>query len=63
MDGGGVEKNLYILLNYLEKKVNKIILITYDSTMEESLKKILKLLILLRNFFNFKKEIFNIFYV
>ena len=31
MDGGGVEKNIIIVANYLSKFIKKIVLITFDS--------------------------------
>ena len=31
IDGGGVEKNLFIISNFLSSKLNDIILITFDS--------------------------------
>ena len=30
IDGGGVEKNLFIITNYLSKKINNITVITFD---------------------------------
>ena len=56
IEDGGVEKNLYILLNYLEKKVNKIILITYDSSKNHKFKKNIKIINPPLNFFNFKNR-------
>ena len=32
IEDGGVEKNLYIIANYLSKKFNKINLITYENS-------------------------------
>ena len=31
IDGGGVEKNLFIISNFLSTKLNEIVLITFDS--------------------------------
>ena len=31
IDGGGVEKNLIIIANYLIKKLKKVTVITYDN--------------------------------
>ena len=44
MEGGGVEKNLIILANYLAKKLNRITLITYDNHFRSKLDKKIKLI-------------------
>ena len=31
IDGGGVEKNLFIISNFLSSKLNEIVLITFDT--------------------------------
>ena len=31
MDGGGVEKNIVIIGNYLSKHINDLVLITFDN--------------------------------
>ena len=37
IDGGGVEKNLIIIGNYLSKKIDDIVLITFDSKFNNNL--------------------------
>ena len=46
IEDGGVEKNLYIVSNYLSKKIKNIILITYNNNQKKNLAKKLKSLIL-----------------
>ena len=43
MDGGGVEKNIIIVTNYLSNFIEKITLITFDKRLITSLKRIYKL--------------------
>ena len=38
IDGGGVEKNLFIISNFLSSKLNDIILITFDSRFNKKFK-------------------------
>lgn len=42
IEGGGVEKNLFIISNFLAKKINNIILITYDKKYRSKLLKKIK---------------------
>ena len=37
IEDGGVEKNLFIILNFLSKKFKKILLITYDKKSQKIL--------------------------
>jgi hypothetical protein len=49
MDGGGVEKNLIIISNFLSKHVKNLILITFDDRFNNKFKKKIKII-------NFKKK-------
>ena len=49
MDGGGVEKNLIIISNFLSKHVKNLILITFDNRFNKKFKKKIKII-------NFKKK-------
>ena len=53
IEDGGVEKNLFILLNYLEKKIKNITLLTYRKP-KIKLKKNIKIISPSINFLNFK---------
>ena len=44
IEGGGVEKNLFIISNYLSSKINNIILITFDTKFNNSFNKNIKIL-------------------
>ena len=44
IDGGGVEKNLIIIANYLIKKIDNIILITYSNSFNKYFDKKIKIL-------------------
>lgn len=44
IDGGGVEKNLIIISNYLSKKIEDIVLITFDSKFNNSFNKNIKII-------------------
>ena len=39
IEDGGVEKNLFIILNYLEKKIKNIHLITFDDQKKSNFSK------------------------
>lgn len=43
IDGGGVEKNLIIIANYLAKKINNIFLITYENSFNKYFDKKIKI--------------------
>ena len=43
MDGGGVEKNIIIITNYLSKFIGKIKLITFDSRFNNQFNKNIKI--------------------
>ena len=49
MDGGGVEKNIIIVANYLSKFIKKIVLITFDSKFNKKFFKKIKII-------NYKKN-------
>ena len=40
VEGGGVEKNFFIIANYLAKKLDKVFLITAEKNLENNLKNI-----------------------
>ena len=44
IDGGGVEKNLFIISNYLSKKLDEITLITFDDRFNRKFSKEIKIL-------------------
>ena len=54
IEDGGVEKNLYIILNYLSKKIDDITLITYDDSKKTKFSKKIKILNPFFNSINFK---------
>tara|TARA_B100001057_G_scaffold395650_1_gene405222 strand:- start:161 stop:1252 length:1092 start_codon:yes stop_codon:yes gene_type:complete len=54
IEDGGVEKNLYIILNSLSKKINDITLITYDNSKKNRFNKKIKILNPFFNLINFK---------
>ena len=49
MDGGGVEKNLVIVSNYLSKHIKNLTLITFDDGFNKKLSKKIKII-------NFRKK-------
>ena len=49
MDGGGVEKNIIIIGNYLSKYIDNIVLITFDDKFNKFFKKKIKII-------NFEKK-------
>ena len=58
MEGGGVEKNIIIIANYLAKNLKNISLITFDKKFNKNLIK--KINIINSNYSN-QKKIFKIF--
>lgn len=44
IEDGGVEKNLYIITNYLSKKIKNINLLTYDDKYKNKFKKNIKII-------------------
>ena len=56
IEDGGVEKNLYIISNYLSKKIKDIILITYNNNQKKKFSKKIKIINPFLNFFNFKNR-------
>ena len=59
IEDGGVEKNLYIISEYLSKKINDIIIITYNSDKKNKFNKNIKFINPLLNFLNFKNRYFK----
>ena len=57
IDGGGVEKNLIIIGNYLSKKIDDIVLITFDSKFNNNFNKNIKVINVIKKQ---KKKIFKI---
>ena len=49
IEGGGVEKNLFIISNYLSSKIKNIILITFDTKFNNSFNKNIKILNVKKN--------------
>ncbi len=49
IDGGGVEKNLIIISNYLSKKIEDIVLITFDSKFNNNFNKNIKIINVINN--------------
>jgi glycosyltransferase involved in cell wall biosynthesis len=49
IDGGGVEKNLFIISNYLSKKIDNITLITFDNRFNRNFDKKIKILNIVKN--------------
>ena len=56
IEDGGVEKNLYIILNYLSKKINKVSLITYDDKYKNKFDKKIKIVNPIFNHFSFSNR-------
>ncbi len=56
IEDGGVEKNLYIIANYLSKKFNRITLITYENSKKKLFNKNIKFIHPYFNFINFKNR-------
>lgn len=56
IEDGGVEKNLYIIANYLSTKLGKINLITYDSSKKNFFNKNIKFINPYFNFIDFKNR-------
>lgn len=56
IEDGGVEKNLYILTNYLSKKIKNINLLTYDDKCKNKFNKNIKIINPFFNFINFKNR-------
>lgn len=56
IEDGGVEKNLYIIANYLSKKFNKINLITYENSKKKLFNKNIKLIHPYFNLINFENR-------
>ena len=54
IEDGGVEKNLYIILNYLSKKRKNLTLITYDNKKNHFFSKNIKVVNPWFNFINFR---------
>lgn len=54
IEDGGVEKNLFIISNYLIKKIENIILITYNNSQIQKFDKKIKIITPFFNFINFK---------
>ena len=50
IEDGGVEKNLFIILNYLERKIKNIYLITFDDQKKSNFSKKINILNPLLNF-------------
>ncbi len=44
IDGGGVEKNLFIITNYLSKKIKNINVITFDDRFNSNFNRKVKIL-------------------
>ena len=63
IEDGGVEKNLYIISNYLSKKIKDIILITYNNNQKKKFSKKIKIINPFLNFFNFKSRYPKYFFV
>ena len=56
IEDGGVEKNLYIITNYLSKKIKKINLLTYNDNYKNKFKKNVKIINPFFNFISFKNR-------
>ena len=59
---GGVEKNLFLILNYLSKKIGKIDLITYNKNSENKFNKKINLICPFFNFFKFNSRLCKYFF-
>ena len=44
IDGGGVEKNLFLISNFLSKKINNLTVITFDNRFNKKFNKKIKIL-------------------
>jgi glycosyltransferase involved in cell wall biosynthesis len=56
IEDGGVEKNLYIITNYLSKKIKKINLLTYNDKYKNKFKKNVRIINPFFNFISFKNR-------
>ena len=55
MEGGGVEKNIILISNYLSNYFNNIKLITFDDNFNKKFSKKIDIV-------NYKKNIYNIYF-
>ena len=62
IEDGGVEKNLFLILNYLSKKIGKIDLITYNKNSENKFNKKINLICPFFNFFKFNSRLCKYFF-
>ena len=63
IEDGGVEKNLFIISNYLIKKIKNISLITYNNLQNHKFDKKIRIITPFFNFINFSGRYLNIFFV
>ena len=49
IDGGGVEKNLFLISNYLSKKLHNVILITFDNRFNKKFNNKIKIIKYIKN--------------
>lgn len=57
MEGGGVEKNIILISNYLSKYIQNVTLITFDNKFNKNFNKRIKII---SSNLNYKKKIFKI---
>ncbi len=62
IEDGGVEKNLFLILNYLSKKIGKIDLITYNKNSENKFNQKINLICPYFNFFKFNSRLCKYFF-
>jgi glycosyltransferase involved in cell wall biosynthesis len=62
IEDGGVEKNLYLIANFLSTKLDNIFLLTYDKLKEKKFSKQIKIINPLFNFIDFKGRYLKYFF-
>ncbi len=62
IEDGGVEKNLFLILNYLSKKIGKIDLITYNKNTKSRFNKKINFICPFFNFFKFNSRLYKYFF-
>ena len=62
IEDGGVEKNLFLILNYLSRKIGKIDLITYNKNTKNKFNKKINFICPFFNFFNFNSRLYKYFF-
>ena len=62
IEDGGVEKNLFLIINFLSKKIGNIDLVTYDYHAKNRFNKKINIICPLFNFINFNSRLPKYFF-